>query len=86
MTKYIFYFNHQIKYKPAIRYIFVGSTLSLHYCTTSSPNKTFINAAQGSAKKLEKDNKRKAIDEKSLRRECKYTKLQDTPALRGAYN
>ena len=63
----------------------MGSTYWKHM-TTTSPNKTSSNAAQCSAKKLEKDNKRKATDENSLRRECKYTKLQDTPAVRRAYN
>ena len=55
--------------------------------TISSPNKTFINTAECSAKKLEKDNKRKATDEvKSRRRKSKYTKLQDTPAACRTYN
>ena len=63
----------------------MGSTHWKHM-TTTSPNKTSFNTAQSSAKKFEKDNKRKATDEKSLRRECKYSKLQDTPAVCRAYN
>lgn len=54
---------------------------------TSSPNKIYIDAAERSAKKLKKDDIRKAQEEvKSKRRKSKYTKLHDTPAARRAYS
>ena len=55
--------------------------------TTSSPNKVFVDAAEHSAEKLRKDNKRKAKEEvKSKRRNSKYTQLHDISAARRAYN
>ena len=51
------------------------------------PNQVFIDVAERSAEKLNKDNKRKATEEvKSKRRKSKYTQLQDTPAARRAYS
>ena len=55
--------------------------------TTSFPNQVFIDVAERSAEKLNKDNKRKATEKvKSKRRKSKYTQLQDTPAARRAYS
>ena len=55
--------------------------------TTSSPNKVYIDAADHSAKKLSKDNKRKATDTvKAKRRKSKYTRLENTTAARRAYS
>ena len=55
--------------------------------TTSSPNKVYTDAAERSAKKLQKNNERKATEEvKSKRRKSKFSQLRDTTAARRAYN
>lgn len=55
--------------------------------TTSSPNKVYTDAAERSAKKLRKDNERKATEDvKSKRRKSKYSQLRDTTAARRAYS
>ena len=65
----------------------MGSTQAWKQMTTSFPNQVFIDVAERSAEKLNKDNKRKATEEvKSKRRKSKYTQLQDTPAARRAYS
>lgn len=53
----------------------------------TSPNKVYADAADRSAKRVEKDRKRKATDKaKESRRRSKYMRLDDTPAARKAYS
>ena len=55
--------------------------------TNSSPNKVFKDAAELSAERLKKDNKRKATEKaKAKRRSSKYVRLDDTVAARKAYS
>lgn len=55
--------------------------------TDTSPNKVFTNTAEHSAKRLDKDRKRKATDEaKEQRRKSKYSKIDNTLAARKAYS
>ena len=53
----------------------------------SSPNQVFLDTAERSAKKVEKDRKRKATDEaKEQRRQSKCSRIDNTVAARKAYN
>ena len=55
--------------------------------TSTSSNKVFTNAAEHSAKRLDKDRKRKATDEaKEQHRKSKHSKIDDTVAARKAYS
>ena len=55
--------------------------------TTSPPNNIFVTAAETSARKKDKDNKRKAKDEvKARRRKGKYSRKDNSVAARKAYS
>ncbi len=54
---------------------------------TTSPNKMYTNTTNRSAKRVDKDRKRKATKKaKESRRRSKYSQTDDTPAARRAYS